>query len=81
LTAFVLASVSADGKPSGLGFNDCKMYFNGPPFGVVCPWLSVAGLVFTGILLCWNINGAFIMGGWCCAGVAGLWTGNAPAPL
>jgi AGZA family xanthine/uracil permease-like MFS transporter len=56
--------VPADGKPSNLGFNDCAMYFNGPPFGVVCPWLSVAGLVFTGILLCWNINGAFIMGGW-----------------
>ena len=34
----------------------------GPPFGPVCPWLSVAGLIFTGILLVWNINGAFIAG-------------------
>lgn len=53
------------GKPgysSGCGFNDCKMYFDGPPYGPVCPWLAVGGLLFTGILMCWNINGATIMG-------------------
>ncbi|KAK9830128.1 hypothetical protein WJX72_009909 [[Myrmecia] bisecta] len=47
---------------SGVTFNSCVMYFDGPPFSVFCPWLSIGGLVFTGILLLWNINGAFIFG-------------------
>ncbi|KAG2449606.1 hypothetical protein HYH02_005139 [Chlamydomonas schloesseri] len=53
------------GKPgydSKVSFNSCRMYQDGPPYSVVCPWLSVGGLIFTAILLCWNINGAFIMG-------------------
>jgi len=38
------------------------MYMDGPPYGPVCPWLSMGGLIFTSFLLVWGINGAFIMG-------------------
>lgn len=47
---------------TGLGFNSCEMYFAGPPYGPVCPWLAVGGLIFTGLLVVWNIPGAFIIG-------------------
>lgn len=47
---------------SGVGFNDCVMYFGGPPYSAYCPWLAIGGLIFTGILVLWNINGALIMG-------------------
>eukprot|EP00775_Hariotina_reticulata_P004113 gene4113-4359_t len=47
---------------TGIGFNSCTMYFDGPPYSCICPWLAVGGLLFTSILLIWNINGAFIMG-------------------
>ncbi len=33
---------------TGIGFNSCVMLLNLPPFGPVCPWLAVGGLVFTG---------------------------------
>mgnify|MGYP001806970657 CR=1 FL=1 len=39
------------GKPgydSKVSFNSCRMYQDGPPYSVVCPWLSVGGLIFTG---------------------------------
>jgi hypothetical protein len=29
---------------------------------VVCNWLSIGGLIFTGILVLWNCNGALIIG-------------------
>jgi hypothetical protein len=32
---------------SCIGFNSCTMYFDGPPYSVVCPWLALAGLLFT----------------------------------
>jgi hypothetical protein len=32
---------------SCIGFNSCAMYMDGPPYSVVCPWLAVAGLLFT----------------------------------
>lgn len=32
---------------TGIGFNSCVMLLNLPPFGPVCPWLAVGGLVFT----------------------------------
>ncbi|WIA12239.1 hypothetical protein OEZ85_012305 [Tetradesmus obliquus] len=47
---------------SCIGFNSCTMYFDGPPYSVVCPWLAVAGLLVTCVLLVWNVNGAFIIG-------------------
>ncbi|PNH13010.1 Adenine/guanine permease AZG1 [Tetrabaena socialis] len=50
------------GHDSKVSFNSCRMYFDGPPYSVVCPWLSLGGLIFTAILLCYNISGAFIMG-------------------
>ncbi|KAI8469218.1 MAG: xanthine/uracil/vitamin C permease [Monoraphidium minutum] len=50
------------GFESGVGFNSCVMWFNGPPFGPICPWLALGGLIFTAILLVWNISGAFIAG-------------------
>ena len=37
----------------------------GPPYSAYCPWLAIAGLIFTGILVLWNINGALIMGALC----------------
>lgn len=46
----------------GPRWNDCVMYFNGPPFGAQCNWLALGGLIFTGILMVWQINGALIMG-------------------
>jgi AGZA family xanthine/uracil permease-like MFS transporter len=89
------------GSTSGIGFNDCTMYFGGPPCellviftglelssclpqtrrrvriilvrgsnctftnadSVICPWLAVGGLMFTAILMIWNVHGAFIIGG------------------
>lgn len=50
------------GYDSGIGFNSCIMYFDGPPFGPICPWLALGGLLFTAILLVWNVSGAFIAG-------------------
>jgi adenine/guanine/hypoxanthine permease len=47
---------------SGIGFNSCTMFFGGPPYSVVCPWMAVGGLILTSILMIWNINGAFIIG-------------------
>ena len=35
------------GYHSGVGFNSCEMYMDGPPYGPVCPWLSMGGLIFT----------------------------------
>jgi hypothetical protein len=34
-----------------------RMYFGGPPYSVVCPWMATGGLIFTSILMLWNING------------------------
>jgi AGZA family xanthine/uracil permease-like MFS transporter len=34
----------------------------GPPYGVICPWLALGGLIFTALLMVWGINGAFIIG-------------------
>jgi AGZA family xanthine/uracil permease-like MFS transporter len=47
---------------SGVGFNACVIYLAGPPYSVVCNWLSIGGLIFTGILVLWNCNGALIIG-------------------
>ncbi|KAL4858275.1 Adenine/guanine permease AZG1 [Chlorella vulgaris] len=47
---------------SGIGFNSCVMLLTAPPYGPVCPWLSVGGLVFTAILMLWNVPGAFLAG-------------------
>lgn len=33
---------------TGIGFNSCVMLLDYPPYGPVCPWLAVGGLVFTG---------------------------------
>ncbi|KAF8071270.1 AZG1 [Scenedesmus sp. PABB004] len=52
----------APGYHSGVGFNSCAMYMDGPPYSCVCPWLAVGGLLFTAILMIWNVNGAMIMG-------------------
>ncbi|KIZ07632.1 putative MFS transporter, AGZA family, xanthine/uracil permease [Monoraphidium neglectum] len=52
----------AAGYDSGIGFNSCLMYFDGAPFGPICPWLALGGLLFTAILLVWNVSGAFIAG-------------------
>lgn len=52
----------APGYDSKISFNSCRMRLDGPPFSVVCPWLSTGGLIFTAILLIWNIDGAFIIG-------------------
>lgn len=52
----------APGYFSKISFNSCRMRFDGPPFSVVCPWLSTGGLIFTAILLIWNVDGAFIIG-------------------
>jgi AGZA family xanthine/uracil permease-like MFS transporter len=38
------------------------LYFDGPPFGLSCPWLALGGLIFTGILMCWQLNGALLAG-------------------
>ena len=46
----------------GPRWNSCVMYFGGAPFGVQCNWLSLGGLIFTGLLLCWELNGALIAG-------------------
>jgi adenine/guanine/hypoxanthine permease len=43
-------------------WNDCDLYFGGAPFGLQCNWLALGGLIFTGILMIWNLNGAFIIG-------------------
>lgn len=32
---------------SNIGFNSCNMVLDMAPFGPVCPWLAVGGLVFT----------------------------------
>lgn len=48
--------------PTGIGFNSCVMLLDLPPYGPVCPWLAVGGLVFTAILMLWNIPAAFIAG-------------------
>lgn len=37
----------------GPAWNDCVLYFDGPPFGCSCPWLALGGLIFTGLLMCW----------------------------
>ncbi|GAX80933.1 hypothetical protein CEUSTIGMA_g8368.t1 [Chlamydomonas eustigma] len=50
------------GGTASIGFNDCVMYFDGPPYGPVCPWLSVGGFILTAILLLWNVHGALIIG-------------------
>lgn len=50
------------GHVSGVGFNSCQLYFDGPPYSVICPWLAVGGLIFTAILMLWDIHGAFIIG-------------------
>lgn len=34
----------------------------GPPYGPICPWLALGGLIFTALLMVWGINGAFIIG-------------------
>lgn len=47
---------------SGIGYNSCQMFFNGPPYSVICPWLSTGGLIFTGLLLVWDVHGALIIG-------------------
>lgn len=43
-------------------WNSCIMYYGGAPFGVQCNWLALGGLIFTGILLVWELNGALIAG-------------------
>lgn len=40
----------------------CPTAVQGPPYSVVCNWLSIGGLIFTGILVLWNVNGALIIG-------------------
>ncbi|PSC74630.1 adenine guanine permease AZG1 [Micractinium conductrix] len=49
-------------EETGIGFNSCVMLLNLPPYGPVCPWLSVGGLVFTSILMLWNVPSAFLTG-------------------
>ena len=46
----------------GPGWNDCVLYFGGAPFGCQCNWLALGGLIFTGMLLIWELNGALIAG-------------------
>lgn len=46
----------------GPGWNDCVLYFGGAPFGCQCNWLALGGLIFTGILMVWELNGALIAG-------------------
>jgi hypothetical protein len=64
LLAVAAGGWGASDYHSGIGFNSCTMYFDGPPYSCVCPWLAVGGLLFTAILLIWNING-----GYCCVAV------------
>ncbi|KAK9805952.1 hypothetical protein WJX73_008142 [Symbiochloris irregularis] len=47
---------------TGIEWNSCVYQSELPPYDIFCPWLGIGGLVFTGILLLWNINGAFIFG-------------------
>ena len=47
---------------SGIDWNSCVYQSKYPPYDIFCPWLGIGGLIFTGILLLWNINGAFIVG-------------------